>query len=139
VKNELSCEQNIDLLEKKIFDILKSLNEQAQPVIPDAVHALYLLKKIKSKLKQNENKKKIDPEIRKNVQIFYDKDPMTNCVKALFDRKTKWQTASYLFKAKYFAVVKSKLKKNAKIANHLGVSLTTVDQWNKTLKRIEKL
>ena len=139
MKNELSCEQNIDLLEKKIFDILKTLNEQAQPVIPDAVHALYLLKKIKSKLKQNENKKKIDPEIRKNVQIFYNKNPVINCARAMFDRKTKWQTAIYLFKAEYFAVVKSKLKKNTKIANYLGVSLATVSQWNKTLERIKKL
>lgn len=53
MKDERSCEDNIGLLKEKIFDILKSLNGNAAPAVPHAVHALYLITQIKHQIKES--------------------------------------------------------------------------------------
>lgn len=127
--------ENTDLLKRKIFDImtakldgknklnikyeiirnpdLTELNpEQYLAALPHAAEALKLIELIEEQLDKSG-------------------DPVENCIRYLFKKKTMWESACYQFKYKLFSMVVHELKDNKKISAHLGMSLTSISKWRK--------
>ena len=131
MKDETARDRNLRLLREKIFDIvainlndensLKLNGDQFLAAVPHAVEALKIL-----------NALKLDPS-------YSNGDPVVNCAKHLFKQNTSWEMANYLFKLQYFSIAINKIKDNRKIAEHLGMSLTSVVRWKKILKKAKKI